>query len=538
MGKMLRRCLTSDHRKAALCGLVLTLVMLFAGQSALAQSPPSDELSRLIERIEKLEVEKQDLSRRLETVERAGPTASDQQIPDLPAATGVAAFDMPTAAASAEPPEAGAEAAASAARLDAQGKQLSALQKAVKAFQDKASEKKYPNLQMNGVFQADAGWIHQDEDSLNEFGRIEDGSGFRRARLSAKGSVAEHTNYLFQFDLGTGGIGRPTITDIWVEQGDVPYLGTVRAGQWKQPFSLEVVSSFRYTTFMERSSLFQAFTPFRRLGVGFYDQNADQTMTWAVSGFRSGQDQYGDTYSNNSGYGTSERVTFLPYWEDEGQQYLHLGVGHFFNAPVNGVVNFRSIPELFVGAQGNDIPVGSSGQPIPGPLNGVPFFVQTGNLNVNVYNVVGTELLWVKGAFSLQSEAMVNFVDQSGGNPMGVLPGMYAQAGYFLTGEHRPYDRKAGAIDRVIPHQNMKFCGDNGNGYGFGAWEVAARFSYLDLNDENIRGGTLTDYTVGVNWYMNPYLKTAFNWVHAIADNAAFPKSQTDLFGIRAQVDF
>jgi len=518
----------------------VTLTLL-AALPVQAQTPDDAQLAELLHRIERLEQDKQALSQRLEAVEVAGtPPPAPPPPRNPPAVTGVAALDEPTRPGAAEPNLAtndAGDSAATAARLDAQRQDLSALQKAFRTFQQQGAEKKYPNLTMNGVFQVDSVWVYQDEESLDEFGRIENGGGIRRGRLSAKGSVSENTNYMFQFDIGTGGIGRPTITDVWVEQTDVPVLGNVRVGHWKQPFSLEVMSSFRYTTFMERSSLFQAFTPFRRLGVGFYDYNQEQTMTWAASGFHSGQDQYGNTYTNDQGYGTSERVTFLPYWESEGSEYLHLGLGHFFNAPVNKTVNFRSIPEMFVGAQGAGA-VGSSGQAIPGPLHGVPFFVATGNLSVNAYNVLGTELLWVEGPLSVQSEAMVNFVDQTGGNPTGVLAGVYAQVGYFLTGEHRPYDRKTGTIDRVIPRRNMKFCGDNGNGYGHGAWEIAARFSYLDLNDENIRGGTLTDYTVGVNWYLNPYLKCVFNWVHAMPDNAGYAKSQTDFFGIRTQVDF
>lgn len=88
----------------------------------------------------------------------------------------------------------------------------------------------------------------------------------------------------------------------------------------------------------------------------------------------------------------------------------------------------------------------------------MPFFVSTGSLNVSSYNVLGSELLWVQGPFSLQSEAMMNVVNQAGGGAA-VLPGMYAQAGYFLTGEHRPYDRKTGTIDRVIPKSNLTFNG-------------------------------------------------------------------------------
>lgn len=418
--------------------------------------------------------------------------------------------------------------------LDAlQDQRIANLDHAFRSFQEKASKKTYPTVGVHGVFQADAGWIHQDTASETEYGQIQDGSDFRRARLGANGSVTELTNYFFQMDFGF--FGRPTFTDVWVEQTKVPFFGNVRIGQWKQPFSLEVVSSFRYTTFMERSLLFQAFTPFRHLGIGFYDHSDDLSTTWAASAFRTGQDQFGATLSSDGGYGMSERLTWVPSWENNGKNYLHLGAGHFLNAPPRDTINFRTIPEFFVGANATGL-VGSSGQPVPGGHDGTPFFVATGNIHVPIYNVFGSELLWVEGPLSLQSEAMVNVVNQGGGSTA-VLPGAYAQLGYFLTGEHRPYDRKAGAIDRIIPNSNLTFNGKCCDP-GLGAWEVAGRLSYLDLNDSNIRGGTLLDYTLGLNWYWNPYTKMVFNYVHAISDNPTFPKCQTDMFGVRAQLDF
>mgnify|MGYP001593617735 CR=1 FL=1 len=222
-------------------------------------------------------------------------------------------------------------------------------------------------------------------------------------------------------------------------------------------------------------------------------------------------------------------------WECNGSSYLHLGTGHFFNAPPADTVNFRTIPEFYVGANGPGA-VGSSGQAVPGGANGTPFFVATGNLNVPYYNVLGSELLWVEGPLSVQSEAMVNVVNLGTGSPA-VLPGAYTQVGYFLTGEHRPYDRKTGTIDRVIPKTNFAFSGSRCN-LGMGAWEVAGRWSYLDLNDSSVRGGTITDYTAGINWYWNPYTKMVFNYVHSTPDTPGFPKSNTDMFGVRAQVDF
>jgi phosphate-selective porin OprO/OprP len=406
---------------------------------------------------------------------------------------------------------------------------------------DPSAAPRYPNLTVNGVFQADAGFFHQDTVNRETVGNAVDGADFRRARLSAKGSVAETVNYFFQMDFAF--FGRPTFTDIWLEQTDLPLLGNFRIGQWKQPFSLEVVSSFRYTTFMERSLLFVPFTAFRHLGAGFYNHSADLNWTWAASGFRSGQDQFGGSATNAAGWGTAERITWLPWYDEasNGRGYGHLGLAHFFATPPDHVMNFRTVPELFIG-QHAQIPNGNH-QPVPGNISGTPFFLQTGALPIEAYNVVGAEKLLVLGPFSWQSEAMVNFVDRRNG-PVDTLYGFYSQVGYFLTGEHRPYDRKAGAIDRVIPFENFFRVGTSeGPVTGTGAWEIACRVSYLDFHDVDqvvapATGGDLLDTTLGLNWYWNPYTKIAANWVHSFLDNPSTGRSEADGFAMRAQIDF
>ena len=52
---------------------------------------------------------------------------------------------------------------------------------------------------------------------------------------------------------------------------------------------------------------------------------------------------------------------------------------------------------------------------------------------------------------------------------------------------------------------------------GRGAWEVAYRFSYIDmLDDLTVKGaGLATDHTFGVNWYLNPYTRLMLNYVHS-----------------------
>jgi phosphate-selective porin OprO and OprP len=434
-------------------------------------------------------------------------------------------------------------------RLQVMESQSLELQQKIKQLEDAnkqkdAAKSKLPSMTISGVFQADGVAFDQDDGSRAAYGPVEGGGDFRRARLGAKGAVTDGMDYFMQMDFAF--FGRPTFTDLWVDFKDAGPLGTVRVGQWKQPFSLEVVSSFRYTTFMERAGTFQAFTPFRHLGIGFYDNSEDLNWTWAASYFRTGQDQFGGSLSTDGGNGMAGRLTHLLWYDGaKGEDYLHIGAGYFLNAPPNERARFRSIPEIYVGefVVPAGEPIGTSGQAVPDVANGTPFFVDTGTLNgTSLTQSFGTESLWVRGPLSWQSEAIGTIVDTSTvGN--GFLWGGYSQVGFFLTGEHRPYDRKAGAIDRVIPFNSLSKCGQ-----GIGAWEIAARWSHLDLTDNQIQGGDMQNMTLGLNWYANPNCKCVFNYIHSWAEsrpirngsivgNQLIP-SETDAWGMRVQLDF
>ena len=79
---------------------------------------------------------------------------------------------------------------------------------------------------------------------------------------------------------------------------------------------------------------------------------------------------------------------------------------------------------------------------------------------------------------------------------------------------------------------------DRGIMTGTGAWELAFRVSHLELLSNAPQGGTLTDLTAGVNWYWNPYSKLVLNYIHAYADERIGGKSDTNILGLRAQIDF
>ena len=107
--------------------------------------------------------------------------------------------------------------------------------------------------------------------------------------------------------------------------------------------------------------------------------------------------------------------------------------------------------------------------------------------------------------------------------------GSYAYASWFLTGEHRNYSRRSGVFDRLRP--DSPFGGEDG---GPGAWEIVARWSFLDLNDENVAGGEVTDLTAGLNWYINSNFRLMNNFVHSDVEDAG----TYDGFSTRFQCDF
>jgi phosphate-selective porin OprO and OprP len=374
---------------------------------------------------------------------------------------------------------------------------------------------RYPTINISGAAQIDAIWFAQDEANRDVVGDAQDVAGFRRARLGALGQLADNVAYKIEYDFGFP--GRPNFTDVWVDVAELPTVGHVRIGQWKQPFSMEPATSFREIMFMERSLAF-ALVPFRQIGVGVYDTLLDEAATYAISVYRFPTDAFGNA-AGDGGYGMTTRETML-LWSNDCGDTLHLGASYTCNTSSTDTIRIRSTPEVgFTQLDVNNV----SSFPIP-------FFVDTGVLPLANYQVIGAELATGVGSLLFQSEIMCAMVNQQGA-PFLQLPAGYAQLGYVLTGERREYNTQAAAYGRVVP--NAPF----GKG-GPGAIEVAGRYSVIDLNDANVQGGRLQDLTFGVNWYLNKFTRLEFNYVNPVLDRPADNETHADVFGTRAQFDF
>jgi phosphate-selective porin OprO/OprP len=211
-------------------------------------------------------------------------------------------------------------------------------------------------------------------------------------------------------------------------------------------------------------------------------------------------------------------LTGLPWYEDEGTRLLHLGVAYSHRNPDGASVRYRQRPEAHLAHRYLDTESESGCRITDARADDVDLF--------------GLESALVLGRFSLQAEYIKSMVDTTLGGDFD-FDGYYIYGSYFLTGEHRPYKLGSGEFGRVKPKRNFSL----GNDGGWGAWEIALRYSTLDLNDGLIRGGQEDNWTVGLNWYLTPNSRLMLNYVHADVEHD-FYDGDLDILQTRVQVDF
>ena len=203
-------------------------------------------------------------------------------------------------------------------------------------------------------------------------------------------------------------------------------------------------------------------------------------------------------------------------------------------------MRFRARPQLrdAIGDFGNGIIPGDSAR-----------MVDTGVIPSSSTGILGLELFYVMGPFSLQSEYAWATAHSAtfGGRDIGErgFEGGYVQVSYFLTGENRTYDRRYGREGTTYisrPYTPFWFVRDDegGTSWGRGAWELAARWNYLNLNDAPFQGGQLEGLELGINWYLNTNLKIQFEYLNekSFAQPAGKVPANVDAFGIRTQIFF
>ncbi len=90
-----------------------------------------------------------------------------------------------------------------------------------------APKKTYPDMKLTGFFQLDSAYFGQSNESIATLGDIQDGTGFRRARLAATGDINERTSYMAEFDIAQA---QARFVDVWGQFNDTPLAKYASAG--------------------------------------------------------------------------------------------------------------------------------------------------------------------------------------------------------------------------------------------------------------------------------------------------------------------
>ncbi len=140
--------------------------------------------------------------------------------------------------------------------------------------------------------------------------------------------------------------------------------------------------------------------------------------------------------------------------------------------------------------------------------------------DISQQTITALEIAGAKDSFMFRAEFFRASWDRDTENDP-VFKGFYAQASWVLTGESFKYTQ--GKFVRIRPQSPR------------GAWEVAARFSRIDLNDEGIFGGEERNLTVALNWYAPAnQFRVMANLIFVRTDEQANDESPT-IIQIRAQ---
>jgi phosphate-selective porin OprO/OprP len=316
-------------------------------------------------------------------------------------------------------------------------------------------------------------------------------SELRRARLNLKTKISDNWKTKLQFEL-TEEDAADLVKDAYLKYTGWNHLKIVM-GQKKEPFGLEAMTSSKYLSFIERSMVTDAFKPGRNIGLSL---KADAGILLGQLGVYEAQnrDDDGDTYA------VTGRLAVVPWDTDTG----------FFHFGMSG--SYRDY-------DGEEFEIKESGE-----IHTADNIIRSGEIDSDHLLLYGVETAFGVGPLSIQAEYLQAAVKAIERDEDASFDGYYLAAGYFLSGERRSF--KNGSWGGVRPLSTL------------GAWELVARYSYLDAA-ANGQGNAAETYTGGVNWHINSNVRLMTAYMHLrVTEELTTTETTGDAVSCRVQCVF
>lgn len=379
-------------------------------------------------------------------------------------------------------------------------------------LQAQSADGKY-KFKLGGRIHADAAYSNNDDllDSKGKHAESNDGTYIRRARMRFEGVFDKDWLARTEADFADDSVA---MKDIFLQYSGWDW-GRITVGQQKQNFSRELQESSNDMMFMERSlmDVLNTDTVDRAIGLNFetngkslltsndgwvaklgiFGNSIKPARTDSTSFKASGTDvvvdkktpeSFANGFDNaaDEGFGISSRVVYNPILEKD--KLIHLGVAGNYRTP-DATGDVSESKELRYRYRTTN--------------NGTNLVLLDSHAVTDVDNLkmLGLEGAGMYGPFSVGGEFTQTWIGRKDGAEDVTFNGWYGEAAWSITGESRSY--KDGNFGYLKPKN--KFSLKNGT---WGAWELATRWSEVNLNDNMApNGGIMSQLTVALNWYIN-----------------------------------
>jgi phosphate-selective porin OprO and OprP len=347
---------------------------------------------------------------------------------------------------------------------------------------------KWINLNFGMAIILDHNIVGQNDDSRTQVGEISDATEFRGDRFMATGTLNFKNPVKYMVSVNFNGMDAPQgkksfeFVD-WNFEIPLPKkAGWITIGKQKEGVGVEYVAPGTQLLFTERGTGAPMLIRQRNIGIRYSNTWAKERMSSTI-GFFNNYWETGKSFSDNGGQITARVTGLLRYTSDA--DLFHVGLGYRYSGATSNQVSLRAKPEI----------------------NTAPFFIQTGNVAASGFQVFTAEAILAKGPLLAMAEIFrADVHSHNTGNP--TIYYWQAGVGYFLTGEHRRYNKQNGNPGKVIPKKNFNFK----KGAGPGAWEIESRLTRTDATNQALTGGEFLRLTAGISWFPNTHFRVAVNY--------------------------
>lgn len=360
---------------------------------------------------------------------------------------------------------------------------------------------------------------------------VPSGANIRRLYTECSGGIGQKIDFLFR--LAYHG-SNANFERAWIGFNGLVKNLDVHVGELKPPCPIENYGSNLDYFFLEHSLASSTFSLLadRALGVlaeyTFCDHFAVQASLYQPRQDEGSSGSQDNNYENPTvadRLGEAVRLTFAPIHE-KGNVF-HVGCFARHQSTNDSLFGLPVFNRLFMT------------RPEALARNTRPL-INAGPIRMRGYYHTALEGAVILGSATLQTEyhqVLVQRVPIRDRNDDGNLTfyGGHIEGGYIVTGESREYKFETGSIANPKP-----LC-------SYGAWELIARYSMVNLIDKNVYGGKEHNVSLGLNWFVNNNLRIVFNYIRAylhptnVRDPGTVPvivKTQLDIAALRFQVWF